>query len=131
MKSIDLFWSASHRVAAVLLLLTRAATAAPGPEVLDIDLPPLIDRSVEYPSRFAVDVPHPVSTADAGTWTQNGTSSTWTYSIRVPTAVSMSFHATTVKLPPSAVLTVTGQNGVSASYRGRVVARSGLWSRPL
>src|SRR4029077_18460565 len=98
---------------------------------LDIDLSPLIDQSARYPTRFAVNVPHALSPADAGTWTQNGSSSTWTYSIRIPTAVSMSFHASRVKLPPGAVLTVTGENGVTASYRARDVARSGLWSRPL
>jgi hypothetical protein len=134
MMRIDRSRSASHRLAAVLLpvlLLCRAATAVAAPEVLDIDLSPLIDRSAQYPTRFAVDVPHVVSTANAGTWRQNGTSSTWTYSIRVATAVSMSFHASFVNLPPSAVLTVTGKNGVSASYRARDVVRSGLWSRPL
>src|ERR1700758_2806905 len=99
MMRIDRARSASHRIAAVLLpflLLCRAATAVAAPEVLDIDLSPLIDRSAQYPTRFAVDVPHVVSTANAGTWRQNGTSSTWTYSIRVATAVSMSFHASVV-----------------------------------
>jgi hypothetical protein len=116
---------------AVAVLLSRAATAATAQDVLDIDLAPLIDQSAHYPTRFAVDVPHSVSTADAGTWTQSGTRSTWTYSMRVPTAVSMSFHADHVTLPAGAVLTVTGESGASASYRTRDIARSGLWSRPL
>jgi hypothetical protein len=94
-------------------------------------LSPLIDRSAQYPTRFAVDVTHTVSTASAGTWSQSGTSSTWTYSIRIPTAVSMSFHASSLRLPPSAVLTVTGSDGVGTGYRAHDVARSGLWSRPL
>jgi hypothetical protein len=66
-----------------------------------------------------------------GVWTQNGTGSTWTYSIRIPTAVSLSFHASGLKLPRGAVLTVTGKNGVSVSYRARDITRGGLWSRPL
>jgi hypothetical protein len=113
------------------MFLCRAATAAPPQDVLDLDLAPLIDQSAHYPTRFAVDVLHPVSTADAGTWTQTGTRSIWAYSMRVPTAVSMSFHASHVTLPAGAVLTVTGKNGASASYRARDIARSGLWSRPL
>jgi hypothetical protein len=133
MTRVDLPQSASRCLAAAVLLLflCRVATAAATAEVLDIDLSPLIDQSVPYPTRFAVDVPHRLSTADAGSWMQNGKSSTWTYAIRVPTAVSLSFHASSVDLPPSAVLTVTGTNGVSASYRARDVARSGLWTRPL
>ena len=82
-------WSplASYGLVAVLLLsLCRGAIAAEPQDVLDIDLSPLIDQSARYPTRFAVDVPRAVSTADAGTWTENGTSSIWTYSIRIPTA---------------------------------------------
>jgi hypothetical protein len=132
MKRSGLSQLAAHSFAGVLLLvLCRAATAAPPQDVLDIDLAPLIDQSAQYPTRFAVDVPHSVSTTDAGIWTQSGTHSTWTYSMRVPTAVSMSFHASQVTLPAGAVLTVTAKNAATASYRTRDIARSGLWSRPL
>lgn len=116
---------------AILLFLCHAAIAATAQDVLNTDLSPLIDQSARYPTRFAVDLPHPVSMADAGSWTQNGGLSTWTYSIRIPTAVSMSFHARRVNLPASAVLEVTAANGTSATYRARDIARSGLWSRPL
>jgi len=117
--------------AVLLMFLSRAAIAATAQDVLNVDLSPLIDESAQYPTRFAVDLPHPVSMADAGSWTQSGGLSTWTYSIRVPTAVSMSFHADHVSLPAGAVLKVTGANGASASYRTRDIARSGIWSRPL
>jgi hypothetical protein len=125
--------SASFVRAAILLLLFlfRTASAVAAQDVLDVDLSPLIDQSAQYPTRFAVDVPHRVSIASGGSWTQNGTSSTWTYSIRIPTAVSMSFHSASVNLPADAVLTVTGTNGVNTTYRARDIARSGLWSRPL
>jgi len=115
----------------LLLLFCHTALAAVSPDVLRVDLSPLIDASARYPTRFAVDLPHPVSTVSAGTWTQRGGRSTWSYTVRVPTAVSMSFHADHVNLPAGAVLTVTGANGTSASYRSRDIARSGLWSRPL
>jgi lysyl endopeptidase len=118
-------------VFAALLFRCHAAIAAPVQDVLDIDLSPLIDQSARYPTRFAVDLPHPVSTADGGTWTQSGGDSTWTYSIRIPTAVSLSFHADRASFPAGAVLKVTGANGASATYRARDIARSGLWSRPL
>jgi hypothetical protein len=132
MKITRLAWSTNSRLAAVLLLsLGWAAAAYAAQEVLDVDLSPLIDQAARHPTRFAVDLPHAVSIADAGEWTQNGNRSTWTYSIRIPTAVSMSLHASGVHLPDGAVLTVTGENGASASYRARDVARSGLWSRPL
>jgi hypothetical protein len=132
MKRTDLSQSAAYGLPALLLLLLcPAASAAAVQDVLDTDLSPLIDQSAQYPTRFAVDVPHAVSTADSGTWTQAGTISTWTYSIRIPTAVSMSFHAADVNLPAGAVLTVSGANGTSVSYRAHDVARSGLWTRPL
>jgi hypothetical protein len=114
----------------VLALLSRVALAAPVQDVLNIDLNPLIDKAALYPTRFAVDVPHAVTTADAGTWTQSGARSTWTYSMRLPSAVSMSFHASKASLPTGAVLTVTGRSGSSTLYHARDVARSGLWSRP-
>ena len=117
--------------AVVLLCLCRAVLAATAQDVLSVDLSPLIDQSAQYPTRFAVDLPHPVSMADAGSWTENGGLSTWTFSIRVPTAVSMSFHAALVNFPAGAVLKVIGANGASAIYRAQDIARSGLWSRPL
>lgn len=118
-------------LSAIFPFLCDAAFAATVQDVLNTDLSPLIDQSARYPNRFAVDLPHPVSTADAGSWTQSGGLSTWTYSIRIPTAVSLSFHALRVNFPASAVLKVTATNGTSATYRGRDIARSGLWSRPL
>jgi hypothetical protein len=99
-------------------------------DVIDVDLSPLIDESARYPTRFAVDIAYPVSTSNHGIWTDNGIASSWTYSARIDTAVSMSFHASLLALPPSAVLTVTGATG-SATYRARDVNRGGLWSRPL
>jgi hypothetical protein len=103
----------SYGLAAVLVLFLSGATIGVSPEVVDVD------------------VPHPIARNEAGSWTQNGTTSTWTYAIRIPSAVSMSFHASAAYLPPSGVLTVAGINGVVVSYRAGDIARSGLWSRPL
>lgn len=121
-----------HACVAVLLIACYVpSTRASGPiEVINTDLSPLIDESARYPVRFAVDVPHPVSASSQGQWTDNGFSSTWAYTTRIETAVSMSFHASVLALPPSAVLTVAGANS-SSTYRARDVNRGGLWARPL
>lgn len=108
----------------------QAAQAASRIHVFDVDLVPLIDQSAQYPTRFAVDVGHPVSISDQGLWTDNGGTSTWTYTGSVATAVSMSFHASRLSLPPSAVLSVRGSHSV-ATYRSKDVVHGGLWARPL
>ena len=123
--------SALYVAAAMLLILGHSASAATASDVLNIDLGPLIDQAAQSPTRFAVDLPHPVSMDRTGTWTRAGGTSTWTYSIRVPTAVSMSFHAQRASLPSGAVLTVTANNGAHTSYSARDISRGGLWSRPL
>jgi hypothetical protein len=109
----------------------QAAQAVTGSEVLATDLAPLIDSAVKQPTRFAVNVPHVVSLTNAGKWTDSGNGSSWTYAVRVPTAVSLSFHASQLTLPANAVLTVTGANGISNSYHAGDVVRGGLWGRPL
>jgi hypothetical protein len=106
------------------------AAAPPSIDVVDVDLNPLIDASAPYKVRFAVEVPHAVSLARQGQWQDSGGTSSWTYSARIATAVSMSFHASTVRLPPSAVLQVKGaRSGVA--YRPRDTRLGELWARPL
>ena len=128
------YWmrAAAHACVALFLLACCAPSvhAAVPIDTIGIDLSPLIDESAHYPTRFAVDVAHPISTIDHGQWTDNGHTSTWAYATRIDTAVSMSFHASVLALPPSAVLTVTGASG-SSTYRSRDVNRGGLWARPL
>jgi hypothetical protein len=48
--------------------------------------------------------------------------------MRIPTAVSVSFHASNVVLPASAVLTTTA-NGVTYTYTAKDVHRGEIWSR--
>src|SRR5229473_1434625 len=71
----------------------RAAAVA---DVVRVDLAPLIDEAIRQPSRFAVDIAHPVSASGQGQWTDNGTTSTWTYTAQIDTAVSLSFHASRI-----------------------------------
>jgi len=108
----------------------QPAWAAAPLEVLRTDLAPLIDQVAHQSNRFAVDIPHQVTASTQGQWESSGATRRWTYSVQIPTAVSMSFHASRVRLPPSAVLTVSG-GGFSATYRARDVNRGGLWARPL
>ncbi|MGH8219038.1 MAG: hypothetical protein ACREUT_10810 [Steroidobacteraceae bacterium] len=115
----------------LLLCLDHAASAATVDETLDIDLGPLIDQAAQSPTRFAIDIPHAVSVDHVGTWTSTASTKTWTYAIRIPTAVSMSFHASRASLPPGAVLTITGSGGAKTTYTARDISRGGLWTRPL
>jgi hypothetical protein len=114
-------------VALGLALPVRAATSV---DTVGVDLNPLIDAAARSPQQFAVNVRHAISSSAQGAWSKRGSTLTWTYSTRIPTAISMSFHAPDVVLPPSAVLTVrTG--GATVQYRARDVGRAGLWSRPM
>ena len=99
-------------------------------DVVRVDLNPLIDKAAHAKEQFAVSIAHPASSSTHGVWSRHGTISTWTYRARVPTAISMSFHASAAALPPSAVLTVTGRQGTS-KYGARDVSRGGLWGRPM
>jgi hypothetical protein len=99
-------------------------------DVVSVELNPLIDKAAHSKEQFAVNIAHPASSSTRGAWSRHGTTSTWTYRARVPTAISMSFHASAAALPPSAVLTVTGRQGTS-KYVARDVSRGGLWGRPL
>jgi hypothetical protein len=115
-------------VVVALLLAGGAAEAAPRVDVLSVDLNPLIDRAAKSPTRFAVDVPYTTSPTTAGEWSTSGPLSTWTYSTQIPSAVSMSFHATRALLPESATLTVTA-NGVNYVYTAKDTRDGELWSR--
>jgi hypothetical protein len=88
-------------------------------ETLSVDLNALIASAAASESRFAVDIAHPVSGSD-----------TWTYSVRIPGAVSMSFHAPAVSLPGDSALTVTSGSATTI-YHARDINQGGLWGRPL
>src|SRR6516165_3702408 len=102
-------------VACLLLFSAMSAFAAPRVDVVAADLGPLIDSAARSPSRFAVDIPHSASPSTDGEWSTSGATSTWTYTVQIPGAVSMSFHATRASLPPSATLTVFA-DGTPYSY---------------
>jgi hypothetical protein len=116
----------------VAALQLHAETGAAGAvDSVNINLDPLIDNAAHDRNRFAVNIPHSISTASQGAWIHAGSTSTWAYNTRVPTAISMSFHASHLTLPPGAVLTVSGKGATRATYRAKDISRGGLWSRPL
>lgn len=126
-----------YRLAASLLLIavvgfsppfTGEAVAGNAPEVLTTDLAHEIDKVARIPERFAVEVPHRFDVRDHGHWDAGNGTAHWHYALRVPGAVSLSFHADLVDLPPSAVLQVSA-GSQQYRYSAKDVHRGELWSR--
>jgi hypothetical protein len=115
-------------LAVVFLISSSQAFAAPHNEVVKADLESLIRAAASYPAQFAVTVPHAVSDTAAGLWTVSNNVATWQYTVRIPTAVSLSFHAINTRLPASARLIVKGAS-TTAVYRNADIRKGVLWSR--
>ena len=88
----------------------------------------MIRASAGVPTQFAVSVPALVTTDVKGQWSSANGMSTWRYAVRIPSAVSLSFHAENMTLPAGATLTVRGGT-TSVVYRAQDVHGGGLWSR--
>ncbi len=114
-------------VALVACVLNPLAHAVPAIDVVDTDLKPLIAQAVRNPASFAVPIARQVTTATAGEWTVERGVATWRYAVRIPGAVSMSFHARTVQLPADAVFTVTAADQVYVNTAWQLAAGQ-LWS---
>jgi hypothetical protein len=125
-------WTSTCLAGWMCLALCAASplAAAPVVDTLRVDLDSLIDKAARTREQFAVNLPHSVSSATQGSWSRRGSMSTWVYSTRVPTAISMSFHAARIVLPPSAVLTVSTDR-TTVKYAAHDIGRRGLWARPL
>jgi hypothetical protein len=115
-------------LALLLLVQVITALAAAPVRTVNTDLRPLIRAAIGSPAQFAVLVPHAASTATAGSWSTVSGRATWSYAVRVPTAISMSFHAIGVSLPNSATLVVRSARSTT-SYRARDLHGGELWSR--
>jgi hypothetical protein len=114
-----------------LLLLLGVCGTAWGTEALEtyrVNLDPLIDRAVRHPDQFAVDVARRITSETSGSWRADQETATWTYSIRIPSAVSLAFHASRLKLPADGTLSMIAA-GQTYTYRGRDLRRADLWSR--
>jgi hypothetical protein len=122
-------WCASAGALMILVATFAGPTPAAVPvHIVKSDLRPLIRAGAHSPVQFAVLVPHTVSTTKGGAWSSAAGIATWSYAVQVPTAISLSFHATKSSLPPNALLVVRGAS-TTTSYRARDVHRGDLWSR--
>ena len=118
-------------VGATSVLLTALSCpigAAVPVHLVRTDLEPLIREGARSPVQFAVNVPFAASVRTAGVWSVTGDRAVWRYAVRIPTAVSMSFHAAPVYLPAGATLTV--KSAVTTThYSARDVTEADVWSR--
>ena len=115
---------------ALLLVAVSEAHAAEQVRTLKVDLVPLINAAAADSSRFAVAITHSISSDKDGEWTESGNLARWHYSVRVPTAVSLSFHGESIRLPTGARLSVI--NGATRFvYSNAQIIRGQLWSRIL
>jgi lysyl endopeptidase len=106
------------------------ACGAESLETFRVNLNPLIDKAVRHSTQFAVDVARRIDSESSGRWQVDQTNANWDYSIRIPTAVSMGFHASRLMLPAGGTLTITAA-GQSFTLKGRDLRRSEFWSRPV
>ncbi len=113
-----------------LVALCSFAYGAESVETFRVNLNPSIDRAVRHSTQFAVDVARRIDSETGGRWQLDQTSATWDYSIRIPTAVSMGFHASRLMLPADGTLTITAARQ-SFTYKGRDLRRTEFWSRPV
>jgi lysyl endopeptidase len=122
-------WRGPSWALAILVTMFAGPVLAAVPvHIVKSDLRPLIRAGAKSAVQFAVLVPHTVSTTTGGSWSSTADVATWEYAVQVPTAISLSFHATKSLLPPSAVLVVRGTS-TTTSYKARDLNRGELWSR--
>jgi hypothetical protein len=101
---------------------------APAHETDRVNLNPLIDHAVQHRDQFAVDVARRVTSELDGSWQIAQGTASWTYAIRIPAAVSMTFHANRLRLPADGILDMMAA-GRTYTYRGKDLRRAELWSR--
>lgn len=94
-----------------------------------VDLPALIVEAASDPNRFAVDIPHPADPQRAGLWSVEGGNAVWRYAVKVADAVSMSFHATDVKLPAGASIQLSNGSETFPINARSLNKQGELWSR--
>jgi lysyl endopeptidase len=121
-------WGRFLAFALLLIAVASLADAGIPVHIVKSDLRPLIRAGAASPVQFAVLVPHSVSASAAGQWSTAADVSTWRYAVQVPTAVSLSFHASRSSLPPGAALVVRGRT-TTTTYYARDLRRGDLWSR--
>jgi hypothetical protein len=112
----------------ILLASLRSVEGAVPVDLVRTDLSPLIRDAARSPVQFAVHVRHAVSVDTAGSWSVVGERAIWRYAVRIPTAVSMSFHAIPVHLPSGSKLIVRSAT-TTVTYDPQELTGSDFWSR--
>ena len=120
--------SCARWLALIFLICTGPVLASGRSEVVKADLDSLIRAAAPHSVQFAVSVPHTVSVGSNGSWSVSNGIATWRYTVRIPTAVSLSFHAINTRLPASAQLTVSGKSTTSV-YSNADLHRGSIMSR--
>jgi len=123
-------WPARAAILLGLAFSGGPVRAGAAPEVLPLDVPALAVQPGVGPRTVAVDVDHEVNADVGGTWTEVDGWSTWRYSVSVPAAPSLGFHAL-ANLPETARLRLLGPSGeVLRTYTPVNIARTGgqVWS---
>ncbi len=115
-------------VVALSLWCWHAGASTIATDVIRVDLNPLIDQAVRSETQFAVNVRHGVDSESAGQWSSEGDKAVWTYSARIPTAITIAFHGSKMKLPANALLTMTA-SGINYTIKPGDIHLEQLWSR--
>src|SRR5260221_6722754 len=116
------------RLTLALIALALFASATAAPVVVKVDLKPLIRAAASSKVQFAVPVAHSASASKDGHWRRVGEREEWQYEVQVSTAISLSFHAGRIGLPPSALLTVKS-SASTVTYRPADLKKPEVWSR--
>ncbi len=124
---------AARRLTRCMMLIAAAgimhsAQAASLRDEVAVDFPAEIDRVAGIPERFAIELPFTAGVTTRGTWSTSGNLRIWQWEVRVPGAVSLSFHAGRASLPAGALLSVSG-GGREYRYGPASINRGELWSR--
>lgn len=99
--------TASVVALACCLLATMVRCQEIPVQIVDVDLSPLVEALADSPARFAVPVRASAELDRHGRWSESGGLSRWRHSMRVPAAISMSFLADRISLPPGATLKIS------------------------
>ena len=111
----------------LLSLFARDAWATATIDRVSVHLEPLIAEAAHNPAAFAVPVQHRVTSGESGQWNEIDGVATWTYWVRIPGAVSISFHADSLQLPSDAVLTAAAGDQVYV-YTSKQLGSGSMWS---
>jgi hypothetical protein len=117
-----------RRMLVPVLLLACGQALAQG-EVVPFDFKAYIAKHLNEPRRYAAPVARSLDTESAGTWTVENGRAVWRYSVRIPDASSVAFHADRASLPQGALLTATSADARPQVYDASFWQAGELWSR--